>query len=153
MNSKILKTILLVIAASFFGMLMHAKDKPNVLFIAVDDLRLQAPIFGQNEMITPGLQRLADESVVFSRAYCSVPVCGASRASLMSGVRPNENRFFNYYTRKDTDLPDVPSLAKWFKDHGYTTISNGKIYHHTDDDLEAWSEDPWMPDQDRRAHV
>ena len=76
----------------------------------MDDLRLQAPIFGQNEMITPGLQRLADESVVFSRAYCSVPVCGASRASLMSGVRPNENRFFNYYTRKDTDLPDVPIM-------------------------------------------
>lgn len=127
---------------------LAARDRPNILFIAVDDLRLQAPFFGQNEMITPGLQRLADKSVVFSRAYCSVPVCGASRASLMSGVRPNENRFFNYYTRKDVDLPDVPSMAKWFRDHGYTTISNGKIYHHTDDDIEAWSEEPWMPQHD-----
>ncbi|MFO7725555.1 MAG: sulfatase, partial [Oceanipulchritudo sp.] len=125
---------------------VQALEKPNVLFIAVDDLRLQSPVFGQHQMITPGLRRLASEGVTFSRAYVSVPVCGASRASLMTGVRPADNRFFNYYTRKDKDLPDVPSLAKWFKDHDYTTLSNGKVYHHADDDLEAWSEEPWIPD-------
>jgi arylsulfatase A-like enzyme len=126
---------------------LNAADQPNVLFIAVDDLRLQSPLFGQNQMITPGLNRLASEGVSFSRAYCSVPVCGASRASLMSGVRPKQDRFWNYYTRKDRDLPDVPSIAKWFKEHGYTTVSNGKIYHTADDDQEAWSEKPWKRPQ------
>lgn len=118
---------------------------PNILFIAVDDLRLQSPVFGQNETKTPGLERLARDSVAFSRAYCSVPVCGASRASLMAGVRPAAGRFATYFSRKDKDLPKVPSLARWFKDHGYTTVSNGKICHEIDDDLEAWSEKPWAP--------
>lgn len=120
-------------------------QKPNVLFIAVDDLRLQANLYGQKQMSTPSLDRLGSEGVVFDRAYCSVPVCGASRASLMSGVRPTPSRFVNYYTRKDTDFPNKPSLAKHFKNNGYTTISNGKIYHHKDDDLEAWSEEPYIP--------
>ncbi|NDV61881.1 sulfatase-like hydrolase/transferase [Puniceicoccales bacterium CK1056] len=141
---KLLPLTLLLIS-SFAAISGFAGERPNILFIAVDDLRLQSTVYGQNQMKTPGLSRLADESVVFSRAYCSVPVCGASRASLMTGVRPTADRFFNYYTRKDRDLPEVPSVAKWFKDHGYTTISNGKIYHHTDDDLVAWSERPWGP--------
>jgi arylsulfatase A-like enzyme len=123
-----------------------ASELPNILFIAVDDLGLQSPLFGQEQMVTPGLERLASQGVTFTRAYVSVPVCGASRASLLSGARPTSDRFWDYKTRKDVDLPDVPSLPKWFKEHGYTTISNGKIYHHKDDDLDAWSEAPWMPE-------
>lgn len=118
---------------------------PNVLFIAVDDLRNQANLFGDSFMHTPNLDCLGKEGVVFTRAYCSVPVCGASRVSLLSGVRPTGKRFLNYYTRKDNDFPNQPSLPKWFKNHGYTTISNGKIYHHPDDDLDAWSETPYVP--------
>lgn len=141
MSSKIvfLSFFLAVSAASS----ALATQPPNVLFIAVDDLRLQSPVFGQNQTKTPGLDRLASEAVVFSRAYCSVPVCGASRASLMAGVRPTAERFRTYFTRKDEDFPDSPSIAKWFKEHGYTTVSNGKIYHFADDDIEAWSEKPW----------
>lgn len=120
-------------------------EKMNVLFIAVDDLRLQAGIYGQSQMITPSLDKLGSEGVVFTRAYCSVPVCGASRASLLSGLRPTSERFFNYYTRKDIDAPDVPSIPMWFKKHGYTTLARGKIYHHADDDTSAWSEKPYLP--------
>jgi arylsulfatase A-like enzyme len=116
---------------------------PNVLFIAIDDLRLQSPLYGQNQMKTPGLERLAADSVVFSRAYCSVPVCGASRTSLMAGARPTASRFWNYYARKDKDLPEVPSIAMWFKQHGYSTKATGKIYHFPDDDEAAWSEGVW----------
>lgn len=121
------------------------QKKPNVLFIAVDDLRLQANLYGQRQMKTPNLDRLGAEGVVFTKAYCSVPVCGASRASLLSGERPTSTRFVNYYSRKDTDFPNYPSLPKYFKDNGYTTISNGKIYHNVDDDKEAWSEIPFIP--------
>ncbi|NOU61769.1 sulfatase [Marinifilum caeruleilacunae] len=121
------------------------KQKKNVLFIAVDDLRLQAGIYGQSQMITPAIDELGNDGVVFNRAYCSVPVCGASRASLLSGLRPTSKRFVNYHTWKDKDAPDVTSIPKWFKENGYTTLSRGKIYHHSDDDLEAWSEEPYIP--------
>lgn len=123
-----------------------SKKKPNILFIAVDDLRLQAGIYGQKNMITPALDKLGQQGVVFNRAYCSVPVCGASRASLLSGLRPTTSRFVNYYTKKDNDAPKVPSIPMWFKQNGYTTLSRGKIYHHKDDDLKAWSERPYIPE-------
>ena len=144
---RLFQTIILAtgICSSAFSAEFTDAGRPNVLFIVVDDLRLQANVFGQTQMVTPGLDHLASEATVFTRAYCSVPVCGASRASLMSGARPKDNRFVNYFARKDRDLPDVPSVAKWFKDAGYKTISNGKIYHFADDDIEAWSEDPYIP--------
>ena len=122
---------------------METDPKTNVLFIAVDDLRLQAGLFGQNQIQTPVLDQLGDEGLVFSRAYCSVPVCGASRASLLSGLRPTSKRFINYHTWKDKDAPDAISLPAYFKQNGYTSLSRGKIYHHIEDDLEAWSEEPW----------
>ncbi len=129
--------------------LSHAKkDGMNILFIAVDDLRPQMNFYGHEQMITPAMDRLAESSMVFKRAYCSVPVCGASRASLMSGVRPTAQRFVNYYARKDKDFPESPSLVEWFKINGYTTLSNGKIYHDWDDDMQGWSETPWMPAHD-----
>lgn len=121
----------------------EAREPLNVLFIPVDDLRYQANVFGQEEMITPNLDQLAKDGVAFNRAYCNVPVCGASRASLMSGVRPTPDRFVNFYASKDEDFPHKPSIAKWFKDHGYTTVSMGKVYHHQHDDLDAWSKEPW----------
>lgn len=133
-----------------------AAKKTNVLFIAVDDLRLQAGIYGQKQMITPFIDKLGNEGLVFSKAYCSVPVCGASRASLLTGLRPTTTRFVNYYASKDKEAPDVTSLPKWFKENGYTTISLGKIYHHTNDDLDAWSEKPWdgvVPNNTWRDYV
>jgi iduronate 2-sulfatase len=113
---------------------------PNILFISVDDLRPELNFYGQNHIKSPSLDKLASESVVFERTYCNVPVCGASRASLMSGVRPGRYRFLGYSTYLDEDYPGITSLPRHFKNHGYTTISNGKIYHHDDDDVEAWDE-------------
>ena len=114
--------------------------KPNILFIAVDDLRPELNLYGQEHIKSPSLDKLASESIVFERTYCNVPVCGASRASLMSGVRPGRYRFLGYSTYLDEDYPGVTSLPKHFKNNGYYTISNGKIYHHADDDVEAWDE-------------
>jgi arylsulfatase A-like enzyme len=125
-----------------------ASERPNILFIAVDDLRQQTNFYGEEQMITPHMDQFAESSTVFNRAYCSVPVCGASRASLMSGARPTASRFVNYYARKDKDLPSVPSLSYWFKNHGYTTAAYGKIYHWDDDDLEGWTQAPRWPEVD-----
>jgi len=119
-------------------------QKPNVLFIAVDDLRPELAAYGEDHIQSPSMDKLAAESLVFNRAYCNVPVCGASRASLLSGVRPGMFRYIGYSTKLDEDYPGVTSLPMHFKNNGYTTISNGKIYHHKEDDEAAWDE-IWGP--------
>lgn len=120
------------------------KPQLNVLFIAVDDLRPELNFYGVNQIQSPHLDNLAGQSLVFNRAYCNVPVCGASRATLLTGARPTRNRYINFSTLKDKDNPDVVSLPMLFKNNGYTTISNGKVYHHAKDDSLAWDE-IWHP--------
>lgn len=119
--------------------------KPNILFIAVDDLRPELGCYGRTMMKTPHIDRLAASGVLFERAYCNVPVCGASRASLMTGVRPSPNRFVSYTTWASKDAPDAVPLHTHFKQHGYYTISNGKVLHQKEDHAEGWSEAVWRP--------
>ncbi|MHC4251362.1 MAG: sulfatase-like hydrolase/transferase, partial [Planctomycetota bacterium] len=104
-------------AAAFPTVLRGGPKKPNVLFIPVDDLRPQLGCYGRKEIVSPNIDRLASEGVVFERAYCNVPVCGASRASLMKGVRPTPTRFRTYDTRADKDLPAPASLPLHFRNH------------------------------------
>jgi len=130
-------------------------DRPNVLFIAVDDLRPQTASYGQDFMRTPNLDRLAKAGVLFERAYCMVPTCGASRAALMTSLRPKRDRFVNHLTWAERDAPGVITLNRHFKDHGYTTLSLGKVFHHAADSAAGWSEPAWRPRgieyQDREA--
>ncbi|WKN46082.1 sulfatase [Tunicatimonas pelagia] len=134
----------------------NAPDKPNVLFIAVDDLRPELGCYGKTAVISPNIDRLASQGTLFNRAYCQIPVCGASRASLLTGLRPNRNRFLNYKTWADKDAPEAVTLPQHFKNNGYYTVSNGKIFHYQDDKLESWSELPWRardPSNDWRNYV
>ncbi|MEM6842596.1 MAG: sulfatase [Bacteroidota bacterium] len=123
----------------------NISDKPNILFIAVDDLRPELGCYGKPTIISPNIDRLASQGTLFNRAYCQIPVCGASRASLLTGLRPTRSRFLGYDTWADKDSPDATTLPQHFKDNGYHTVSNGKIFHHQDDKLESWSELPWRP--------
>ena len=125
------------------------RRRRNVLFIAVDDLRPELNCFGRPGVHSPNLDRLAQQGVVFSRCYCQVPVCGASRASLLTGVRPNRNRFLGFNTWADEDLPGNLSLPRHFRKHGYTTLSVGKVYHHQTDGAGSWSRPAWRPKGDR----
>ncbi|MCA9067528.1 MAG: sulfatase [Planctomycetaceae bacterium] len=128
------------------GSISQANDaKPNVLFIAVDDLRPQLGCYGVKSMQTPNIDRLAAQGVVFERAYCMVPTCGASRASLMTGIRPARDRFVNYMTWAEKDAPGITTLNTQFKNHGYFTLSNGKVFHHPTDNAKGWSEPAWRP--------
>lgn len=113
---------------------------PNILFIPIDDLRPELGCYGNESIITPNIDRLAAEGVLFERAYCQVPVCGATRASLMTGLYPTEERFVTYFTRVGEDAPGVMDLPRWLKQNGYTTISNGKVYHHADDQADSWDD-------------
>ncbi len=120
-----------------------AAERPNVLFIAVDDLRPQLKCYGKDFMHSPNIDELAGRGVLFERSYCMVPTCGASRASLMTGIRPARNRFVNYLAWAEKDAPGVVTLNTHFKAAGYRTISLGKIFHHATDNVQGWSEDPW----------
>ncbi|MEA3226936.1 MAG: sulfatase-like hydrolase/transferase, partial [Planctomycetota bacterium] len=129
------------------------RRKPNVLFIAVDDLRPQLGCYSHEQMISPNIDRLAADGVTFLRSYCQVPVCGASRASLLTGTRPTPDRFLGYSTWAEKDLPGALSVAEHFKNNGYHTISNGKIFHHRADCKDSWSEDTWHPTGHWRNYV
>lgn len=123
-----------------------AETKPNVLFIAVDDLRPQLGCYGEEQVRSPHIDRLAASGTLFSRAYCQVAVCGASRASLLTGLRPTPTRFLNFRTYAEKDAPGAMTLPEEFKKNGYVCISNGKIFHHRDDTgKRSWSEPAWTP--------
>ena len=131
----------------------HALPEPvNVLFIAVDDLRPELGCYGSTLAKTPCIDSLASNAFVFEHAICSVPVCGASRASVMTGLRPNHSRFIKFSSRADEDAPGIPIIAEWFKSKGYKTLSNGKILHKNKDSADAWSEKPWRPKRDFRDY-
>ncbi len=91
---------------------------PNVLFIGVDDLRPEIFRFGREQMETPNLDRLAERGVRFERAYCMVPTCGASRASLMTGIRPARTRFVSPVSYAEKEAPGTTTLNTHFKSHG-----------------------------------
>jgi len=123
-----------------------SEERPNVLFIIVDDLRPQLACYGADGIVSPNIDQLAREGVRFTRSYCQVPVCGASRASFLTGLRPTRKRFTSFKSVADEDAPGITGLPKHFKECGYHTISNGKVFHHYEKDgAGGWSETPWHP--------
>jgi len=118
----------------------------NVLFIAVDDLRPELGCYGKDYIHSPNIDRLASSGYVFKQAYCQVPVCGASRASLLTGILPTQNRFLSYHARMDKDAPGITTLPLHFKNNGYYTVNYGKVQHFPEDRADSWSEPPKRPD-------
>jgi len=126
-----------------------AEGRLNVLFIAVDDLKPLLGCFGREDVRSPHIDRLAARGTVLERTYCQQAVCAPSRASLMSGCRPDTTRVWDLRTPLRRTMPEVLTLPQHFKAHGYTTVSLGKIYHHyVKDDPLGWSEKPWRPSGD-----
>ncbi len=145
-----LKTTGLIAAGILAQRLLSAKDttdtKPNVLFIAVDDLRPQLGCYGKAQITTPNIDKLGACGTVFNRAYCQFAVCGASRASLLTGLRPTPKRFLNFKTYAEKDAPEAMTLPEEFRKNGYHCISNGKVFHHREDTAgRSWSEPAWRP--------
>jgi len=120
-------------------------EKPNVLFLIVDDLRPQLGCYGNTTVQTPNIDAFAKAGVTFESNFCNYPVCGPSRASFMSGMRPHKNFLVNNHCTVEKDFPNYESLPGTFKNNGYHTVSLGKVLHHRLDCLEDWSERPWGP--------
>ena len=115
---------------------------PNVLFLAVDDLRPELGCYGSQFVKSPNIDRIAKAGMVFRRAYCQQAVCSPTRSSLMTGTRPDTTRVWDLVTHFRTALPEVVTLGQHFKQHGYFVQGMGKIYHGKLDDGPTWSV-PW----------
>lgn len=127
-----------------------AGSKPNILFIAVDDLRPNLGCYSDPHAITPHLDALAKRGMQFDAAYCQVAVCNPSRASLMTGLRPDRLGVWTLPIHFREAQPDAVTLPQWLRQHGYTAVSHGKIYHNPTPDPQSWSEPirplPRLPD-------
>ena len=136
--------ILLVLLSCSEKATEQVAQKPNILLLYIDDLRPELASFGSLQILSPNIDALAEKGVMFTNAYCNVPVCGASRASMLTGMLPTQNRFLDYKTFVENEVPEAVTVPELLKNNGYTTISNGKIYHHLDDRDSDWNE-VWRP--------
>ena len=122
-------------------------ERPNVLFIAVDDLRPELGVYGNNIVKSPNIDRLAREGTLFTQHYVQVPTCGASRYSLMTGMRPSKIKHISnqaFYTemanKKEQEKPE--SFVHQFRKSGYNTVGIGKLSHSVDGLVYGYNESP-----------
>lgn len=137
------RLISLVAVLLFTASSTHAAERLNVLFIAADDLRPDLGCYGNAQVKSPNLDRLAKRALLFNRAYCQQAVCNPSRASLLTGRRPDTLRIWDLPTHFRSNLPDVVALPQYFKQHGYFAQNIGKIFHNyrqtIQGDHDSWS--------------
>lgn len=123
---------------------VNQDQRPNILFIAIDDLRPELGCYGSTLAVTPNIDRLAADGLQFNRAYCQQAICSPSRASLMTGARPETTGIIENYTYFRDSNPDIITLPQHFRSNGYETVHSGKIFHKpafADLDI-SWSRQP-----------
>ena len=119
------------------------ESRPNVLFIAVDDLNDWTGCLGGHPGVkTPHLDALAGRGVLFTHAYCAAPACNPSRAALMTGIRPSTSGIYHNPQpwRKSPVLENAVTIPQHFMAHGYKAMGSGKIYHGRFPDPPSWDE-------------
>ena len=141
---KKIKLSFLLILPLFFFFYNSQKDEvlnPNVLFIAIDDLRPELGCYGAEHVKSPNIDLLAKQGVLFNKVYCQAPHCGPSRSSLLSGI--STLNYDGMPLKPEELAPGKITLPATFKKAGYYTINNGKIFHQREDEKMAWSEEPF----------
>ncbi len=122
-----------------------AAEQPNVLFVIVDDLRPELGCYGNREIRTPNFDEFAKGATTFMQAYCPAAACAPSRASAMTGLRPDSTRVWDLKGKFRVNLPDVVTLPQHFHKHGYHTVSMGKIFHNHMPDRASFDEPDLRP--------
>ncbi|RKN77014.1 sulfatase [Ulvibacterium marinum] len=152
----------IILLSTFFVVLFSCKrnviekedKKFNVLFITIDDLRPQLGIYGDSLVKTPNIDKLANNAIVFDRAYCQAPLCGPSRSSFLSGYYPQTTGAYVINDHIRDAKPDVVTLPQLFKNNGYTSAGLYKVFHLVGfdptlfgnrNDPESWSIPLWLP--------
>ncbi|WDE97795.1 sulfatase [Lentisphaera profundi] len=137
-----IKTFILICTLLPFA--LSAKN-PNILFIAIDDLKPELGAYGYTQVKSPNIDQLAKSATTFTNAHCQWAVCGPSRASLMTGLYPESTGVMDLKTKMRSINPDVLTLPQHFKNSGYFTAATGKIYDprcvdgREKDDAASWS--------------
>ena len=127
--------------------------KLNVLFIIVDDLNDYVEGYnGHPQSSTPNIAKFSSSAVTFLNAHSPSPMCGASRSSFLTGLRPSYNRFYEYLSLAVVDTPNISTIPEQFKKKGYETISIGKIFHTGGDNENAWSSPPFRLDHFKKEN-
>lgn len=126
-------SLLLLICLNFCCTYASSQARPNVLFLAVDDLNDWVGFLGGYPGVvhTPNLDRLAARGTAFTNAHCAAPVCCPSRAAVMTGLLPTTTGIYNNQHWWKPNLPDLETIPTHFRKNGYHTVGAGKIYHHT----------------------
>ncbi|WP_288956189.1 sulfatase [uncultured Polaribacter sp.] len=138
-----MKKILLICCltiASVGTLQSQKKDPPNILVFYIDDLRAELGCYGSKTAITPNIDKLASEGILFNKAYTQQAICAPSRMSTLTGLRPENLGIYSIFTPLRKVHKDVVTLPQLFKENGYKTISTGKVYHHFADDKESWTQ-------------
>jgi len=118
-----------------------AIEKPNVLFIAVDDLNDWSSVLrGHPQAVTPNLERLAERSVTFTRAYTAAAACNPCRTALMTGQPPYRTGIYENWVPWRDYLPEAVTIPQYFTKNGYFSSGAGKIYHNTFPDPASWED-------------
>ena len=122
-------------------------NKPNILFISVDDLNdWISPLGGHPQSITPNFQRLANQSVLFTNAHCPAPACGPCRAAVLSGIPPYRSGLYENMQPLRQVMPDITLMPRFFSNHGYHSSGSGKILHYV---IDPRSWDNYFPEKEK----
>jgi len=149
MKTRFLLSVLISLIILGSGCTREKPDEtPNVLFIAIDDLNdWTGALKGHSQAITPNLDELCNEGLLFTNAHCSQAVCIASRNSLLSGLHPSTTGWYSSRSAMqrsyDQVMQEHKMLPQYFKDNGYKTMTVGKIYHRGASDYPDRTEDFW----------
>lgn len=135
------KAIIFIFLLLSFQSIVIAQQtsRPNVLFIAVDDLNdWVGPLDGYKGVKTPNIDKLAKQGMNFTRAYCPAPVCNPSRAALLTGVRPSTSGVYQNWHPWRRALPNAVTLPQYFMANGYEVVGISKIFHDAYNDSASW---------------
>lgn len=144
--------ILLFVFASLCSVSALAEDRPNILFIAIDDMNDWTGFLGGHPQAqTPHLDSLAERGVNFTNAHCPAPGCSPSRNALLYGVEPFNSGLYAFYDQEKLPsdiLRPYTALTEFLKVNGYQTFGSGKIHHHRTPTAQEWTEfyEPRDPD-------